>query len=104
MKFTEVYDLNKDQQKAFNSLKRVANKCVKLKIGFVNLYGHITAFDKNMIAGFDVDADYELSCKEYGYPSNYIDNLGGDSYADDQSLHSFKLTPKGKKVFNSELS
>jgi len=102
MNFTEVYDLNKEQQKAFNALKRAADKCNKINIGFVNLYGSITAFDKSMISDFDVDADFELDCMEYGYPSNQIDNLGGCSYADDQNLHSFKLTSKGSKIFNSE--
>jgi len=98
----DIYQLTKEQQSAFNELKRAANKCQKLKIGFVNLYGTITAFDTALIERFDVDANHEVDCGEYGYPSNSINNLGGDSYADDQNLHSFKLTNKGRKVFKEE--
>lgn len=91
----EIYELNKEQQKAFNKLKKAADECNKLKIGFINKNGSI-------IADFDVDANYEIECITYGYPYNNINNLGGSSYADDQNLHSFKLTTKGRKVFEAE--
>jgi len=99
----DIYQLTKEQQSAFNALKRAANKCEKLNIGFVNIYGTINAFDRELIERFDVDAKHEVDCGKYGYPSNTIDNLGGDSYADDQLLHSFKLTEKGRKIFQEEL-
>ncbi len=85
----DVYQLTKTQQAAFNALKRAADKCQKLNIGFVNIYGSIVAFDNSMIAGFGVDCNYEVNCAEHHYPPNSIENLGGDSYADDQNLHSF---------------
>ncbi len=99
----KVYELTPVQQKAFNKLKKAANDCKKLNIGFVNLYGTITPYDKGLICDFGFDTDFEISCIEHGYPSNCISNLGGDSYADDQLLHYFKLTPKGKRVFNQEI-
>ncbi len=99
----DVYQLNREQQKAFNALRRAANKCAKLNIGFVNLYGSVTAFDNDLIEAFGVDANYEISCMEHGYPPNYINNLGGDSFADDQYIHSFKLTDKGRKVHQNEM-
>lgn len=98
----EIYKLNKEQQKAFNALKRAVNKCEKLNIGFINIYGDITAFDKSIIKDFGVDCNYEIACMKYGYPSNTINNLGGDSYADDQSIHSFELTDKGRLLFYSD--
>lgn len=98
----EIYKLNKEQQAAFNALKKAANKCHKLNIGFVNVYGAIYPFDQGIIKRFDVDANHEVPCSEYGYPSNCIDNLGGDSYADDQNIHSFSLTEKGKRIFSEE--
>ncbi len=103
IKTMDVYELNKEQEAAFKQLVKAANKCKKLNIGFVNLYGRETAFDKSLIASFDVDAHFEIDCITYGYPSNYL-VLGGDSYADDQLLHSFKLTEKGRKVFNKEFN
>jgi len=98
----KIFELTKKQQDAFDELKKAANKCTRLNIGFVNVYGSIITFDNGLIAGFGVDSNYEVPCGEYDYPPNQIDNLGGDSYADDQISHSFKLTPKGKKIFYSE--
>lgn len=99
---TEIYKLNKQQQSAFDALKRAANKCNKLNIGFVNIYGSIHPFDKSVISGFNVDSGGDVECKYNGYPINCIDNLGGDSYADDQNLHYFNLTDKGKKIFKED--
>ena len=98
----EIYQLTKKQQAAFNALKKAADKCNNLNIGFVNLYGSITAYDKSIISAFGVDANLDVPCRDYGYPFNSLNNLGGDSYADDQMLHSFKLTDKGLKIFNEE--
>jgi hypothetical protein len=98
----EVYDLTPEQQKAFNKLKKAANECAKLKIGFVNVYGTIHAFDSRLVSRMEVDIEGDVKAIDFGYPHNSLNNLGGDSFADDQGLHSFILTAKGKEVFDVE--
>ena len=61
----EIYELNKQQQKAFAALKKAVRICDKLGIGFVNVYGSIYAYDSNLIKGMDDDKDSEVSCMEY---------------------------------------
>ena len=97
----EIFELNQEQQKAFNDLKKAVAKCRKLNIGFFSVLENEFAYDKSMIADFGIDADYEVDCLTYNYPMNYLE-LGGCSAADDQNCHSFKLTPKGRKIFENE--
>jgi hypothetical protein len=97
----EVYDLTPEQQKAFNRLTKAVKDCEKLKIGFVNVYGTIYAFDEKLVSHMDVDIQGDVPAIEFGYPPNSL-KLGGDSHADDQSCHTFILTAKGKKVFTEQ--
>lgn len=98
----KVYELTEPQLKAFKALKVAAKKCNKLKIGFFNVLDTTFAYDRNMIEDMEVDANYDLNCLEYGYPYETMKTIGGCSYADDQRMHSIKLTPKGLKSFDNE--
>ena len=98
----EIYELTENQLKAFKALKSAANKCTKLKLGFFNILDTTHAYNKDMIEIIDVDANFELPCSEFGYPYETMPTIGGCSFADDQNLHSIKLTAKGRKVFNFE--
>lgn len=101
----DIFQLNKKQQKAFDALKRAADRCEKTGIKFVNCYGTIHAYDSKLIAGFGSKGfldSADVAVKDYGKSTNTIDNLGGDSFADDDYEHWFSLTPKGKKVFDAD--
>ena|SRR3989344_4118904 len=98
----EIYNLTANQKKAFKKLQSAAKECKKLKIGFFNVLDTTYAFNQDMIETMDVDADFELKCIEYGYPYESMKTIGGCSFADDQGMHSIKLTNKGRKCFNDE--
>lgn len=98
----KIFELTEKQLKAFVALKRAAKLCEKEKIGFFNVLDTTYAFNKNYIETMDVDANYEISCCDYGYPYENMKTIGGCSFADDQILHSIKLTPKGRKIFEDE--
>ena len=100
----EIYELNENQLKAFKALKSAANKCYKLKIEFFNVLDTTYAYNRDMIETMDVDANYEIPCLDFGYPYETMKTIGGCSFADDQVLHSIKLTAKGRKVFDAEQS
>lgn len=94
----EIFELTKKQQAAFYDLVYAVERCKKLNIGFFTVLEETFAFNGNLIKSFGVDEHNEVDCAKYGYPSNTL-TLGGCSYADDQNMHSFKLTEKGRKSF-----
>lgn len=97
----DVLELTTKQKKAFKAMKLAVAKCKKLNIGFFDVLGETFAYDKANIEIFDVDKDYEFACIDYGYPPNSL-SIGGCSYADDQTIHSMQLTPKGRAIFEKE--
>lgn len=93
----DILELNKEQQKAFNALKRAADKCAQTGIVFQNVYGHIHPFNGFLVSGICFEKT-PVSCMDLGYPRNTITNLGGDSFADDQNMHYYQLTKKGMEL------
>jgi hypothetical protein len=104
----EIYELNEKQKQAFKELKKAAEKCAKLKIGFVNVLDSCYAFNKDFIKDMDIedrltDKDPDkIWCLDYGYPYNSMKTIGGSSFADDQIIHFFRLTKKGIKAHQEE--
>lgn len=104
----DLFELNKEQQKAFNRLKRAYKDCEKLGVFFVNQYGTLTAYNSDLIQGF---GDNEITpsghnvkltdaySKFYGN-LNTIETCAG--MADDENLHVLGLTDKGLEIYESE--
>ena len=97
-----VLDLNPEQKKAFNKLKKAYKECEKLNILFVNEYGNICAYDKKYVKDFTD----QINCKN---PDNAIETYGDkainyiksvDSWADD--VHLIVLSDEGKKIYDEE--
>lgn len=104
----DLFDLNKEQQKAFNRLKRAYKDCEKLGVLFVNQYGTLNAYNSDFIEGFGDDQIapsghnvklIDAYSKFYGN-SNILRTCPG--MADDEGLHVLGLTDKGFEIYESE--
>lgn len=94
----EVFDLNPEQQKAFNRLKKAYKDCEKLGVLFVNIYGRLEAYDKKMVNGYGdntilpaghiVDACFHRSGNEFKITNEWADDS-----------HVFGLTDKGLEKY-----
>ena len=104
----DLFDLNKEQQKAFNRLKRAYKDCEKLGVLFVNLYGDINAFNKDLIEDFGGEGMNPSgnnvmltdAYEKFHYNANVVRSV--DSYADDEISHVLGLTDKGLEVYESD--
>ena len=101
-----VTDLNKEQQRAFNRLKKAYNDCQKLGVHFVNRYSSLYAFDSKLICGFGDMSFHAEGVSEI----SVLDAPGGDSlkianeWSDDDGWHYYGLTQKGHEMyFDDEL-
>jgi len=103
----ELLGLNKEQQKAFNRLKKAYADCKKLKVNLVNQYGTLYAYNGDLIEDF---ADDQI--KPSGHPVYYTELMEECTHnpnqinkidvgrADDETEWMVGLTDKGLKLFN----
>jgi hypothetical protein len=103
MNCDEIIELTPEQEKAFKALVRAAKDCKKKGIVFGQVLERIYAWNGRNVERLEVDEkSNELKCFEIGYGA-YGFSLECSSFADDQMMHSFRLTPKGEKLL-TELS
>jgi len=103
-----LLDLNTEQQKAFNRLKKAYVDCKKLKVELVNTYGTLQAFDGDLIKDFGDDQMqphgnpiyYTEIVNKYPYNSNIIRNVD-PGRADDECMWMIGLTDKGLKIYEN---
>ncbi len=103
-----LLDLNKEQQRAFNRLKKAHKDCEKLGVLLVNEYGTMTAYDSNLI---ESHSDRSLTLTHRN-PVKYIDVQAKffnentfktcSGMADDDILWVLGLTDKGLEIYESE--
>lgn len=104
-----LLDLEKEQQLAFNRLKKAYRDCKKLRINLVNQYGTLHAYNGKLIEDFGDD-----EIKPHGNPvyytdvirkfigtSNIISNIDVGR-ADDAGEWMMGLTDEGLKIYNDE--
>lgn len=98
----DVFDLDPEQQRVFNRLKKVMKDCEKTGILLVNRYGCLHGYDSKLIECFGFEHDIS-SCEDH-IRVNDLDGgdyvLSPDAFADDNNQHYFGLTKKGSKLFN----
>lgn len=97
----EIEDLTPEQIKAFNALKRAYKRCEKSGILFANWYGHLTAYNSDIVKGAGDKTMYNLDYLfvEHGNnTSNYIELP--NEWADDEIDHGLELTKKGLELIN----
>lgn len=103
-----LLDLNKEQQRAFNRVKKAYRDAEKLGVLWVNQYGTMTAYNKEYIVGHGDD-----QVKPFGNPVDYrevIDRHGGNinvfetcaGMADDEVLWMLGLTDKGLDIHEND--
>ena len=103
-----LFDLNKEQQRAFNRLKKAYKDCEKLKVFFVNQYGTLNAYNGYLIDSFGDDEinpsghNVKLTdaYEKFIGNTNTIETCSG--MADDEGIHVLGLTNKGLKVYKSD--
>jgi len=99
-----VTDLNPEQQRAFNRLKKAHADCLKLGVKFVNRYANLYALDSALICGFGDTTFHAEGVSEV----SVMDIPGGDSlaiahqWADDDGDHYYGLTEEGHKLHFDE--
>lgn len=98
MEKMDLFKLKKDQQSAFNKLKKALVECKKSGIFFYNNYGHLGAVNGEFVSG------YTDEMKAFSIPDNNqnITNevIIANEWADDK--HYFQPTEKYKKLIESE--
>lgn len=97
-----VCELTPEQQRAFNRLKKAYKDCVQTGIYFSNNYGHLMAFNKELVAEygdttFRPDGEYEVVLNG-GCPAEYMRIV--NEWADD--THVLGLTEKGMRLYLSD--
>lgn len=105
-----LFELEKEQQLAFNRLKKAYKDCEKLKVLLVNQYGTIHAYNEKIVEDFGDDqmrpkghnVKYDVATECF-YNTNTINNVdpGG---ADDEGLWYLGLTDKGLEIYKNETS
>jgi hypothetical protein len=104
-----LLDLEKEQQLAFNRLKKAYSDCKKLKVNLINQYGTLVAYNGKLIIDF---ADDEIKPHGHCVPyldvmekfigcSNYIDKIDVGR-ADDSEIWMMGLSDKGLEIYESE--
>ena len=104
-----LLELEKEQQLAFNRLKKAYKDCEKLKVNLVNQYGTLVAYNGKLVLDF---GDEEIRPKgnpiyytdimdKFTYNNNTIDNIDSGR-ADDEGLWMIGLTDKGLSVYENE--
>ena len=78
---TNEIELTEDQIKAVRSLERAFRKCANAKLYIHNCYGHLIAYDGNVVHCVN-DEETEIPC-EAGVDINIPAELELSSYADD---------------------
>ncbi len=82
----DIFKLKKDQQAAFNALKRAFEKCEKSGLMLYNNYGTIGACDGSIVRDYnDLESDYP----EIDYPNPNEIRMPCNEWADD--AHFFHL-------------
>ena len=103
-----LLDLNKEQQRAFNRLKKANADCIRLNVLLVNEYGTMTAYDKDLVESHGDDEIIPT-----GHPVKYTDVKDRGFYninifdtcpgmADDESFWYLGLTDKGLEIYENE--
>lgn len=98
------FDLSDKQKVAFRLLEAAYKNCLKEGIVFVNSYGSLEAYNKKWVAEYadasSLDENDEniisTSSNEFWCPNNFTIPY---EWADDK--HLIKLTPLGKKIYDS---
>lgn len=101
-----IFSLGKEQQKAFNRLKKAYKDCENLKILLVNQYGTIHAYDKRLVCDFGdtiippdgIPISYD-EARKVDYNLNTIQNID-PGRADDEIMWVLGLTEKGLEIYN----
>jgi len=78
----DIFKLTKEQQRAFNRLKKAHKDCVKLGIAFYNSYGTLGALDACKFNRRYFDDDPDGGIEEHGANENEF-NLECNEWADD---------------------
>jgi hypothetical protein len=104
-----LLDLEKEQQLAFNRLKKAYADCKKLKVELVNQYGTLHAYNGKLIVDF---GDDEIKPRGHSvYYTDVIDKFIGNNNiisnidpgrADDEDLWMFGLSDKGLEIYENE--
>lgn len=103
-----LFELEKEQQLAFNRLKKAYKDCAKLGVVLINQYGTLHAYSKKMITDMGDEiikpmghpvSYYELDRLYHNY--NTINNI--DVGRADDSDWILGLTDKGFKIYNKEV-
>lgn len=104
-----LLDLEKEQQLAFNRLKKAYADCKKLKVNLVNEYGALVAYNGKLIIGF---GDCEAKPKGNAvYYTDVVDKFIGTTNiihgvdpgrSDDEIIWMFGLSDEGLKIYNDE--
>ena len=100
----DVCRLTKEQQRAFNRLKKAMRDCKRLEVYFANVYGTMLAFDKAKVSNYGFKEDlkgFEVidSLHLAGHPDSV---QIPDAFCDDEILHSIALTEKGSKIYHGK--
>lgn len=103
-----LLDLEKEQQLAFNRLKKAYADCKKLKVQLVNEYGELVAYNGKLVVDFGdiefVPGGHPVSYSDvYSkfYNTNRISNVD-PGRADDEALWMFGLSDEGLEIYENE--
>lgn len=104
-----LLDLEKEQQLAFNRLKKAYADCKKLKVQLVNEYGILVAYNGKLIVDFgDDEAKPKGNAVYYNDVLYKFINTTNKIYevdsgrADDTNMWMFGLSDEGLKIYNNE--
>lgn len=104
-----LLDLEKDQQLAFNRLKKAYADCKKLKVNLVNEYGTLVAYNGKLVVDFGDDliqphgnpVYYRDVYNKFYSNNNQISKIDSGR-ADDESKWMLGLSDKGLEIYNKE--
>lgn len=98
-----IKELNPEQQKAFNRLKKALQDCKRSGIIFVNNYGDLNAYNGKYVRGM---VDSNSTCGENEIPLSgygaYNSVTIANEWADDEGDHVLQLTAAGMKIISNE--
>lgn len=104
-----LLDLEKDQQLAFNRLKKAYADCKKLKVNLVNEYGTLVAYNGKLVVDFGDDLIqphghpvYHKDVYNKFYSNNNQISKIDSGRADDESIWMLGLSDKGLEIYNKE--
>ena len=105
-----LLELEKEQQLAFNRLKKAYADCKKLKVELVNQYGTLYAYNGKLVVDFGDDemlpkgnpVYYTDIMDKFTSNSNYINGVDSGR-ADDEVMWMVGLSDKGLKIYEEEL-